>query len=185
MQQKDPNDDAAIIHQVLVGYLQSFAILVDRYQHPIQCMAANLLRPGDSAEDLAQEVFLAAYRNLHTFDSNRAAFSTWLLTICKNKCLAELRRKPSASLEQIAEPSNTLRPWDPLCQEELMARLDGALAALPFDQRLAFVLAELMDISCEQIAEIEQTPASTIRSRLTRARQALRLALKEFAGDTP
>lgn len=148
-------------------------------------MAANLLRSADSIEDIAQEVFLAAYRNLRSFNSSRASFSTWLLTICKNKCLNELRHDPPTSLDQIPEPTETQRPWDRLCEKEFFERLDEALVALPFDQRLAFVLAELMDLSCEQIAAIEQVPASTIRSRLTRARQALRETLKEFAGETP
>jgi len=180
------NEDAELVESILAGEVQRFAILVDRYQRPVRIMAANLLRDSHAADDVAQEVFLSAYKNLRSFNPRRAAFSTWLLTICRNKCLNELRKHhPMISQTDLdfAGLADASRPWDQLCEAELMSQLDLALAALPLEQRLAFVLAELMGLSCEEIAQVEQVPAGTIRSRLTRARFALRSALKEFAGD--
>jgi RNA polymerase sigma-70 factor (ECF subfamily) len=183
--EKQLNDDAEVVQSILAGQDQRFATLVDRHQRAVRCMAASLLRDSHAADDLAQEVFLSAYQHLRSFDSDRAAFSTWLLTICRNKCLNELRRRPAAVSRMQTDVADSCRPWDRVCEAELMSQLDAALEELPLEQRLAFVLAELVGLSCEEIAEIEQVPAGTTRSRVSRARIALRSALKEFAGDAP
>jgi DNA-directed RNA polymerase specialized sigma24 family protein len=100
-----PGDDE-IIRGVLAGDLAAFGLLVRRYQASVLRFAHNMIRDRHEAEDLGQEVFVAAYRSLHTYDARRCQFSTWLLVIARNKCLNMLRKRrplPMAELPPVAE----------------------------------------------------------------------------------
>jgi len=178
-------EDWEIISRVLAGDTSAFAALVRRYQNAVLCFCRNMIRDSHEAEDLAQDVFVAAYGNLRSYDAARCKLPTWLLTIARNKCLNLIKKRrprPMADLPPAASPRT---PHDCLEGKELIEHLDRALDALPEDQKTAFVLAEMVGLSADEAAAVEGVPPGTFRSRLSRAKAALRLSLKPFAGVEP
>src|SRR3954463_8484972 len=88
------------MRRVLAGQTDDFRVLVDRHQQSIFRFAFGLVGNREEAQDAAQEAFLAAFANLSAYDSSRAAFSTWLFTIARNRCLNWLKqRRPIAHHE--------------------------------------------------------------------------------------
>ena len=77
-----------IIRQVIDGNVDSFRLLVQRYQKPVISMINHIINDSHTSEDVAQDVFLAAYKKLASFDSARSKFSTWLFTIARNKAIS-------------------------------------------------------------------------------------------------
>ena len=126
-----------------------------------------MVRDSHYSEDLAQDVFLTAFEKLHKFDAARSQFLTWLLVSARNKCINALKKHTPIIGDDLAQPAVARTPYDELAGKELLTRLDEALAALPAAQKTVFVLAELMEISHEQIAQIEGARPGTIRSRLS------------------
>jgi RNA polymerase sigma-70 factor (ECF subfamily) len=141
------------------------------------CLVSNLGADAAESEDLAQEIFLTVYRNLTAYDPRRGAFSTWLFTIARNKCWNALQKKRPIPLAELPEQADERTPDAEAVQEELFRRLDAALAVLPFEQRTVFVLAEIQDLSLEEISRIEGVKLGTVKSRLSRARDRLRSLL--------
>jgi RNA polymerase sigma-70 factor (ECF subfamily) len=172
-----------IIHRVLEGDIESFRFILQRYETPVVRMINNITNGAGSSEDIAQDVFLAAYKKLASFDPARGNFSTWLFTIARNKSLNTLKRKRPLLMSQLPEESNPHNPSDDMARREFYDRLDKTLQALPSRQRRAFILAEFEKLPYVEIAQIEGTRLGTIKSRINRAKQKLRIALKEFGGD--
>jgi len=170
------------IHRVLQGDIESFRFVVERYERPIIRMVSNITGERESSEDIAQDVFLAAFAKLSSFDPACSTFSTWLFTIARNKSINALRKKRCRSMGELSRRPNPRPAGDELVREELFARLDRALQMLPDAQRRAFVLAEFEKLQYAQIAQIERARIGTIRSRIHRAKEKLRLALKDFGG---
>jgi RNA polymerase sigma-70 factor (ECF subfamily) len=147
-------------------------------------MIRNITNSVDTSEDIAQDVFLTAYKKLASFDPARSNFSTWLFTIARNKSLNALKRKKPLLMSELPEKSNPHNPSDDMARKEFYDRLDQTLQALPSRQRRAFIFAEFEKLPYEKIAQIEGTRLGTIKSRINRAKKKLRTALKEFGGDT-
>jgi RNA polymerase sigma-70 factor (ECF subfamily) len=170
-------NDVELIQRILAGDLESFRLLVQRYEGAVFGLVRNLVRDQQEGEDLAQEIFLAVYRNLAVYDPQRAAFSTWLSTIARNKCWHALQKKRPQSLAELPDQSHDCTPDAEVAQEELFRRLDAALDELPLEQKTAFVLAEIQGLSLEEISRIEGVKVGTIKSRLSRGRERLRALL--------
>ncbi len=175
------SDDLAAIKRVIAGDTASFRVLVERYQGAVFCMVRNLLPHPNDYEDIAQEVFLAAYTRLGSYDPGRAAFSTWLLTIARNKCLNALKRQKPIVTNGLPEKADQRTPQTNMAEEELSQQLDVALASLPFEQKMAFVLSEVQGFSYEEIGQIEGVSLGTVKSRISRAKEKLRLLLQRAA----
>jgi RNA polymerase sigma-70 factor (ECF subfamily) len=172
----DDEDDRSVIERVLAGEIASFRILIERHERAVFSTVRNLGADSGECEDVAQEVFLAAFRHLDGFDPRRGPFATWLLTIARNKCVNALkskRRRP-CTVESLPETADLRTPEGAAAEEEGFRRLDAALAALPLEQKTAFVLAELQGLSLEAIGAIERVKLGTVKSRLSRAREKLR-----------
>lgn len=177
-------DEQQKIAEVLAGKTDSFRWIIERYQCAVVQMVFNMLHDRHAAEDVAQEVFLAVYRKLSTFDPMRCRFSTWIFTIARNKSINVLRKKKqpvSVDPEHIERPVD---PEGPVCEEEFFRQMDQALNQLPFRQKRAFVLAEFENLPYEEIAQIECTSIGTIRSRIHRAKKKLRKVLERTLGDS-
>jgi RNA polymerase sigma-70 factor (ECF subfamily) len=150
----------------------------------------NLLGDRDEALDLSQEVFLRVFRTIHQF-RGQSTLRTWIYRIAVNQARNRHRfwrrrhRADQVSLDaHVAEhgeflSSGELTPDRLLAQKELADRLRRALDGLPFDQRTAIVLREIDGLSYEEIAYSLGVAVGTVKSRLTRARQALREELRE------
>src|SRR5262245_58993116 len=154
--------------------------LVVKYQRPVFALLSRMLAPSGRlalVEDLAQETFLRAFRALSAFDrAGRARLSTWILTIATRLGIDELRKQaPSEPLERasrVAAPGHS----DARLEARAIAR---ALAELAPEYRAAFLLRELHDLEYAEIALALGIDLGTVKSRLFRARAALREALAE------
>jgi RNA polymerase sigma-70 factor (ECF subfamily) len=174
-------EEIQAIGRVLGGDVESFRFIVQRYERAVFSMIAGIVPDRHRREDIAQEVFFTAFRRLRSFDADRGSLATWLCTIARNLCLNELKKRAPALLEDLPQRPDPRRPEDELAEKELFERLDLALAELPVSQRTAFVMAEFVGLSCEEIARMEGAKAGTIRSLVSRAKAALRAKLREFA----
>ena len=182
--------ESALIQRCAAGDESASSELVAEHQRMVVQLAMNLLGDRDEALDLSQEVFLRVFRTIHRF-RGQSSLRTWIYRIAVNQARNRHRfwrrrhRADQVSLDDhlathgdfISEGDAT--PERVLAQKELASRLQAALDRLPFDQRTAIVLREIDGLSYEEIAFSLGVAVGTVKSRLTRARQALRLELHE------
>ena len=175
-------DDQSLIEHTLAGNRQAFRLLVLRYQRPLFRFLGLLGIRGARAEDVAQETFLRAFKALGTFDPARAAFSTWLFTIAKRLAIGEWRRarqEQRAPAELGEARSLAPNPAQSALLAERARRIERALLALPEQLRSTFFLSQIKELTLEEVAELEGCALGTVKSRIFRAREQLRLALAE------
>jgi RNA polymerase sigma-70 factor (ECF subfamily) len=177
-------DDQAIA-RVLDGDTESFRTLVERYERPLFGLIRNLIDDHHECEDIAQSTLLAAYAKLASYDSNRAAFVTWLLTIARNKCLNALKKKRPVAFDVLPEVRRADADRQRRAHSDVFLCLDTALARLPLQQKTAFVLAEIEGFSYAEVARIEQVRLGTVKSRINRARTSPRRALDRMSEVVP
>lgn len=161
---------------------RAFEALVRTHAPQVHRLAASLVGPG-AADDIVQEVFIAAHRALKGF-RGEASMSTWLHRITLNACHRALGARQTVALEDTPEPH---APHDPARAGEraqVRERLARALAQLPPDQREAVALRELSGLDYAEIAALTGAELGTVKSRINRGRAALR-ALLTRAGVTP
>lgn len=169
-----------IIQRVTNGDTDAFEYLIKKYEKQIFIMAANLLKMPDRIEDIVQDIFFNAYRNIKRYDPDLGQFSTWLFRIARNRCLNEIKRKKERSLPETNNIPEKGNPENDLMYKELLTRLDWSLDRLPYKHKVVFVLADLQGLSYEEIAQIEEINTGTVKSRLFRARQKLRSTLEQY-----
>lgn len=177
--ERPEEDDERLVLRVRAGESSAFRILVERYQAPVYRLVSNLAGWQSPAEELAQDVFVAAYAALGSFDASRGRFVTWLCAIARNRALNAAKKAVPIPVGEVPPRVATETPLDALIGREFGRRIDRALADLAEDQRAAFVLKEVVGLSTEEIAAIDSVDAGTVRSRLSRARERLRAALEE------
>jgi RNA polymerase sigma-70 factor (ECF subfamily) len=176
-------EDEALVGQILRGNKESFRLLVLRYQRPLFHFLGLLGFDGASCEDLAQQTFLSAFRALAEFDPGRARFSTWLFTIAKRHASHERERAhrrhetPATEVTDARARSPAPDPSEAASLAQRVRTLDAALGSLPQELRSTFLLSQLRELSLEEVAAIENCPVGTVKSRIYRARERLRLAL--------
>ena len=182
--------EAALIQRCAVGDEAACTELVGEHQRMVVQLAMNLLGDRDEALDLSQEVFLRVFRTIHRF-RGQSSLRTWIYRIAVNQARNRHRfwrrrhRADQVSLDQHVaahgefQSGGELTPDRMLAQKQLAERLNHALEHLPFDQRTAIILREIDGLSYEEIAFSLGVAIGTVKSRLTRARQALRLELRE------
>jgi RNA polymerase sigma-70 factor (ECF subfamily) len=175
------------------GDRQAFGRLVEMHTPRIWRVVWRILRHREDAEDVVQDVFLAAHRALPEFRGD-AAFTTWLHSIAVHRALnarrsaAEQARRSSLSLvsgdadkaegtlseERLADPDSAASPLRALEATELRRRIEGCLEQLPGPWRAILALREGESLSYQEIAGILKMAMGTVRSRISRARDALR-----------
>ena len=183
--------EALLVRRCADGDEDACAELVSEHQRMVMQLATNLLGDRDEALDLSQEVFLRIFRTIGHF-RGQSQLRTWIYRIVVNQARNRQRwwrrrlRSSQVSLDQHLEQHgdhlagrDQVAPDRMLAQKQLASRLQSALDRLPFDQRTAIVLREVDGLSYDEIAYSLGVTLGTVKSRLTRARQALRTVLQE------
>ena len=179
--------DELTLRRAKRGDRAAFGALVRFYQRPIFALLSRMLLSSDRrdlVEDLAQETFVRALRAIDTFgDDGRNRLSSWLLTIAARVALDALKRRalPTQPLEELADiVPGPRRADDELERRTLREAIGAAVEGLPVGYRAAFLLREVHGLDYEAIAEALDVDVGTVKSRLSRARAALRTALSEI-----
>jgi RNA polymerase sigma-70 factor, ECF subfamily len=175
-------DDELLIAQTLGGNRQAFRLVVLRYQRPLFRFLGLLGLRGAHAEDVAQETLLRAFKALATFDASRGPFSTWLFTIARRVAIGEWQRarlEGPVLAEPLDRPSLAPDPAQSTLLTERALRIERALSALPAQLRSTFLFSQIKELTLQEVAELEGCAIGTVKSRIFRAREQLRLALAE------
>jgi RNA polymerase sigma-70 factor (ECF subfamily) len=177
--------EADLLAKARGGNLFAFEEIVKRYQRRVYGIALRIVRRHDVADDVAQEAFIRAYRNLASFDLGRP-FGPWICRIAANLAVNHAR-SPRAREEALPEghhetPSAAEGPLDGVLQEEAREVLDVALERLPPEQRSVFVLRVMEDMSYREISDALGISPGTVMSRLSRAREKLRQTVLVYLG---
>jgi len=180
---REPELDRATLARCRALDPVAFRAFVVRYQRAVFACVSRMLGRGPHVEDIAQEVFLRAFRAMPTFDLDVAAKpSTWLLTIATRAALDARKRKviPIRPLDDASHVAHAATPETEHARGELGRALDRAAASLPDDQRAALVLGEYHGFSIAEIATAMGIPEATAKTRLFRAREKMRAALGDL-----
>lgn len=178
--------DAQIVEMVLQGDASAFQELVRRYQKPVFGICYRMIRQREEAEDLAQEVFIKAYRYLGQYNHTHK-FSSWLLKIATNTSIDAIRKKRVETLpldEEIKTNHEDVSAEKAFLQEEMQRDIEKAIAALPPDYRMVILLYHHHGQSYQQIAEGMEIPMSMVKNRLFRARKILKESLKSLKEES-
>ena len=181
--------DEEIVQDVLAGDTALFELLMRRYNERIYRAARAITRDEREAEDVMQQAYVSAFTHLRQF-KGQAQFSTWLTRIAINEALARVRKR--GRYEPFDEDSTveTLMPWNPAPDPEKQAftgelreLLEWAIDTLPDGSREVFVLRDVEGLSTAEAAASLGVSEDVIKTRLSRARAALRRSLLERTGE--
>jgi RNA polymerase sigma-70 factor (ECF subfamily) len=177
-------DDRELVRRAQADDREAFEELVRRHQQRVSAVAGGILRQREDVEDIAQQVFVKAYFSLKRFDQ-RAAFSTWLYKITVNECWDLLRKRKVRPLvyesdlseeqaRQYGTPEERSGPA-PDVSDRLVARqrVETLLQCLDERDRMMLVLKEVEGFAVEEIAQILDLNANTVKVRLFRARRKI------------
>jgi RNA polymerase sigma-70 factor, ECF subfamily len=180
------SDEGELVSRAQSGDNEAFAELVGRYQNKIYRLARNITQSNEDAEDVLQETFLKAYSHLEGFQRN-SKFYTWIVRIAVNESLMKLRKRKSDRTVPLDEPLDTgeesvareIAVWEDnpeerYSREEMQEILDEAVESLKPDFRTVFALRDIEELSTEETAEALHISIPAVKSRLLRARLALR-----------
>ena len=180
--------DGPFVGRARTGDAAAFEVLVRRHERWVFSLVLRMVGNRHEAEDIAQDIFLKTYRGLPNFRGT-ARFSTWLHTIATNQTLSHLAARATSRRREVADsdpdlppvldrlPDQAPGPDRDLERRDLRALLDAALARLSPEHRIVVVLRDIQDLSYEEISEVLQLEIGTVRSRLHRARAALKAVL--------
>jgi RNA polymerase sigma-70 factor (ECF subfamily) len=179
-------DESALVAQAKAGDQSAFSELVRRYERKIYRLAKNITRNDEDAEDVLQDAFLKAYTHLNNFKGD-SKFYTWIVRIAVNEALMRLRKRKNDRSVPLDEPvdlgeetvTREIAVWEDnpehqYSQEEWRRILDEAIDTLKPDFRTVFVLRDIEELSTEETAETLGISVPAVKSRLLRARLALR-----------
>ncbi|MBM7578495.1 RNA polymerase sigma factor SigW [Jeotgalibacillus terrae] len=179
------------IQQVRKGDQDAFGEIVELFKDRVYHVCFRMLGNRHEAEDIAQEAFIRAYTNIHTFDIDRK-FSTWLFRIATNLCIDRIRKKkPDYYLDAEVSGTDGLTMYsqvetdDPLPEEEvesmeLQESIQKEISRLPDKYRSVIVLKYIEELSLKEISEILELPIGTVKTRIHRGREALRKQLRSI-----
>ncbi len=174
-------EDCAAIEATRAGDRRAFEKLVVKYQRPLYAVLRRLVRQHEDADDLLQECFVRAYRHLGDFDLTRP-FYPWLHRIAVNLAITFLRRqawqRPTSELDIF--PSAEEEPNQTVESSEFFLALEQAIRQLPVEQRTVLLLRTREDMSYRAMSKMLGIEIGTVMSRLARAREKLRSALRPF-----
>lgn len=189
-----------IVERARKGDADAFAHILEVFEEPVYRTVWRLIggRFPNDIEDVAQEIFLKIFRNLDRFDPERGVkFSTWVYTFVKNHCFDVLKKRhlPTVSMDAPQRDGEEVGGYDPptrepspplrLVHSEIGERVAAAVDRLSPDQRMAFVLREYEGLDYREIAQVLGCSQGTVKSRLYRAKEALRRYLAPYVEQEP
>jgi RNA polymerase sigma-70 factor (ECF subfamily) len=188
---RQATDDVQLVRAFQAGDEKAFEELIRRYQRQVANIIYLTLGGREVVEDLTQEVFIRVYRSLNKFEFD-ASFYSWLYRITVNLCIDEIRRrkiKRTLSLdvfseERVLEKEKTSKkietPSEALLESEKKEVVRKALQQLSSSHRMVLVLREYENLSYEEIAQTLRISVQAVKSRIFRAREEMRVILKEY-----
>src|SRR5437879_4801936 len=182
------NLEAAAVAQVLAGDRDAFRVLVDAHARSVFSVAFRMTGNREDADEIVQETFLRAYKNLDRFES-RSRFSTWIYRIAVNRCLDFLEKKkitgsytisddPDPEEQTIQLPTKDAGPDRMLLSKEAKTKIAEAMQALTPTERIAFTLRHMDGQSIEEISKVLKVRENAAKNTIFRAVKKLRLALE-------
>jgi len=182
-------DESSLVAQAKAGDQAAFSELVTHYERKIYRLAKNITRNDEDAEDVLQDAFLKAYTHLDNFKGD-SKFYPWIVRIAVNEALMRLRKRKTDRTVPLDEPvelgeetvAREIAVWEDnpeqrYSKEEWRNILDAAVDDLKPDFRTVFVLRDIEELSTEETAETLGISVPAVKSRLLRARLALRETL--------
>lgn len=193
--------ESALIQELKAGSEDAYAWLVGEFHQPVYSVVYRILTDPADAADTTQDVFLKIFRGMKHFHGE-SSLKTWIYRIAIHEASNRRRwwfrhKSKETSVEQtegvsqhcsVAELNSALvdrhkSPFDTVADHEVQARVEGELRKVPEPYRTAVVLRDIEDLSYEQIAEIMQVSLGTVKSRITRGRDALKKRLAEYVRE--
>ena len=181
--------EAEIIAAILAGEMQLYHELIRPHERSVYMMALSYMKNEADAEDVAQEAFIKAFRNLSTFRGD-AKFSTWLISITLNEARNRLRRQGIVRMQSLDEPPDEdgavspalLRDWreipsEAVEREEVWALIKKADELLPEIYKQVFLLRDVEELDVNETAQTLSISISNVKVRLHRARMMLQKEL--------
>jgi RNA polymerase sigma-70 factor (ECF subfamily) len=192
------DDDGEFVSRCKKGDVDAFEVLVRRHQKRMFNIAYRMLGDYQEAANIVQDAFLSAYRGIKGFKCE-ARFSTWLYRIVINlsrnrlqQLKAQFRREPFSLDDPLLSDGGQIQA-DPACDDpsalevlekrDLQEKVRRCINALAAEFREVVILRDIQGFSYEEICDMLRLPEGTVKSRLFRAREALRDCLKRFMGD--
>lgn len=182
--------ESAVVRAVLDGDVNAFEMLVREYEKNVYNLALRMVGNSEDAADMSQEAFIKAYNSLNSFRGD-SKFSVWLYRIASNVCLDFIRsrkRKQTVSLSveddngedvELDIADDTQSPERLMDKQLTRDAVRRGLASLPPGQRQILLLREIQGLSYDEIAEVLNVEAGTVKSRIFRARKKLSAFLLE------
>ncbi|MBE6571178.1 MAG: sigma-70 family RNA polymerase sigma factor [Ruminococcaceae bacterium] len=186
------SDDAVLVGKAIDGDAAAFGELVEKYQSFVYRTVFYDLKSHEDAQDISQEIFIKAYKALSSFRAD-SEFTTWLYRICKNTVYDYLRKnakkKPLLFSElsspedgdrefDIADTSGNYDPEKTAVSNETARIVNDAIRTLSEEHRTIIVMRDIEGMSYSQIADVMSLEEGTVKSRLSRARAALKKKLE-------
>ena len=192
------DDDLEYVVLCQNGDTEAFAVLVERHQKKMLNIAFRMMGDYDEACDIVQDAFVAAFRSIRKFKAE-AKFSTWLYRIVVNYTKNRLKqrqnvaRHESKSIDETDQAQNGCmdctadanggNPAEKMERKELEEHVQKCITALDVEYREVLVMRDIQGFSYEEIKDILKIPCGTVKSRLSRARNALKDCLLKVIGD--
>ncbi len=188
-------EESAIVAELKAGSEEAYAWLIGQYHQPIYSLVYHIVNEPADAADTVQEVFLKVFRGMRSFNG-QSSLKTWIYRIAVHEASNHRRwwfrhkaRETSVDVpehnqegeevrQELVDPRET--PFDNLMHEEVRARVEQELRHIPEPFRTTLILRDLEEMSYDEIAEITETNLGTVKSRLTRGREALKQRLAEY-----
>ncbi len=186
-------NEQELIQGLRNGDQAAFKFLVDNYQDRVFNTAIGIVQNAEDAEDVSQEVFIQVFRSIHSF-KEESKLSTWIYRITTTRSLDLLRSRKSKKRfgflqrlfgdgnEPLFELPDFNHPGVALDRKENAARLFKAISQLPENQKTAFTLHKLEDLSYQEISDVMKTSVAAVESLMHRAKQNLRKMLEKDRG---
>ena len=184
-------EEKQLIKKIKSGDMDAFSRLVGIYEKKAINFARRMLSDTSEAEDAAQEAFLKVFDKIHTFRAE-SSFSTWFFTVLNNICLDILRKRSrradTVSINQTSDNGEEYElpiedtadgPYESLQKTEVKRLFEEALVKLSDEHRSIIIMRDINNFEYEEIARILNISVGTVKSRISRARLALRKILEE------